>query len=164
MAPEVEFVHSMVAANAADPNSAIEMYFQVGRKDPLLNALLNVTVTLLREPAFTQLRTKEQLGYIVFTAAKSQHAVDGARVIIQSSAAPPDVLDERIEAFLANFGGELKGTPADVFAVRLRDFPSPLSCAGVGWLLWRPLAALSYTSLTPPQSCNHTGDCAVGGS
>lgn len=163
MATEVEFVHSMVAANAADPNSAIEMYFQVGRKDPLLNALLNVTVTLLREPAFTQLRTKEQLGYIVFTAAKSQHAVDGARVIIQSSAAPPDVLDERIEAFLANFGAELKGTPADVFAVRLRDFPSPLFVCWCWVVVVATSRSLSYTSLTPPQSCNHTGDCAVGG-
>lgn len=53
------------AQNAADPNSALITYFQVGLRSAKLAAVLLVISRLMSEPIFTTLRTKEQLGYIV---------------------------------------------------------------------------------------------------
>lgn len=55
----------------------------------------------MSEPAFDQLRTKEQLGYIVFTGIKRlNQQVLALHIIVQSSHKDPQYLDERIESFL----------------------------------------------------------------
>ena len=53
--------------NPKEPNSAITYFCQFG--DPLnapLRAVLLLLAHILKEPSFTQLRTKEQLGYVLF--------------------------------------------------------------------------------------------------
>jgi len=56
---------TLPAQNAADPNSALIAYFQVGPRSAKLAAILLVISRFMSEPVFTTLRTKEQLGYIV---------------------------------------------------------------------------------------------------
>ena len=55
--------------NPEDANSALVLHFQVALRSPLTSALTIMLATYLREPAFNELRTKQQLGYIVSTAA-----------------------------------------------------------------------------------------------
>ena len=72
--------HSQVlldSFNQEDPNSALLLHLQTTTRSPAASALSLLLTTFLREPAFNELRTKRQLGYIVQTAASgfgSQHA------------------------------------------------------------------------------------------
>ena len=102
--------------NRNEENSAIENIYIVndyaGYSTPssLLpsqirsEALTELVAHLLSEPAFDQLRTKEQLGYIVFTGVKNIVSLELAiHIIVQSNHKDPQYLDERIEDFLISF-------------------------------------------------------------
>lgn len=62
----------------------------------------------MSEPAFDQLRTKEQLGYIVHTSFKKlAQNILAVAILIQSSHKDPEYLNDRIESFLLQFHEEL---------------------------------------------------------
>ncbi|KAI8847500.1 Metalloenzyme, LuxS/M16 peptidase-like protein [Chytridium lagenaria] len=85
--------------NPNQPNSSIEFNIQVG--DVANEDLRRKTMLLAqiaREPCFNILRTKEQLGYIVFSGLRKQTGMIGFRVIIQSER-DPWILEDRILAF-----------------------------------------------------------------
>ncbi|CAF4501458.1 unnamed protein product, partial [Rotaria magnacalcarata] len=63
------------------------------------NALLELFCHLVDEPCFDQLRTKEQLGYVVSAGARRSRGVQGFRVIVQS-ARELDHVNQRIELFI----------------------------------------------------------------
>lgn len=87
----------------SNPNSAIEYYLQVSaQEDAHQQSLLHLVSHLLQDPAFNQLRTQEQLGYIVWTTYRRSSGVMGLRMIIQSERAPA-YLEERIELFLTKY-------------------------------------------------------------
>ena len=72
-------------------------------EDLLHKAQLVLLVHMLQEPAFDQLRTKEQLGYIVWTTSRrTPDGPSGLRIIIQSER-EASYLEQRIEAFLISF-------------------------------------------------------------
>jgi len=86
--------------NPSNVNSAIEYYIQVGDcSDTQLRAKLILFAQLANEPCFDQLRTKEQLGYMVFSGVRKQTGMMGFRVIIQSEKSPL-YLESRIELFI----------------------------------------------------------------
>ena len=59
---------------------------------------------LMREPAFNQLRTEEQLGYLVHTSVKTNgNNIKGLLFLIQSDSFDPIHLEERVESFLSTF-------------------------------------------------------------
>ena len=58
------------------------------------------------EPAFDTLRTKEQLGYIVFSSVHSAHCVQGIRLIVQSIVADPVYLEQVFLFCFFVLGGE----------------------------------------------------------
>jgi insulysin len=90
--------------NEADTNSCVGIFLQMGAIDLSTNASLALFNHLVREPAFNQLRTEEQLGYIVHTSVKtSGDHVKGLLFLIQSDAFDPIQVEGRIEAFLASF-------------------------------------------------------------
>lgn len=82
-------------------------------------ALLSFLVQMMTDKAFDQLRTKEQLGYIVFTGIKKVGQHFGLHLVVQSNHKGPDFLDERVEVFLASFHRELSGSTVD--GVELKD-------------------------------------------
>lgn len=98
----------------AEVNSATENLYWIGEvegasEEGVVNiasaklrneALLHLVSHLLHEPAFDQLRTKEQLGYIVHTAAKKVSNQLALHIIVQSGHRGPEYLDDRIEEFL----------------------------------------------------------------
>ena len=61
--------------------------------------LIELIENLLMEPAYDQLRTKEQLGYVVLTDVRKARGTLALRFIVQGEK-PPEYLDERIESFL----------------------------------------------------------------
>ena len=68
----------------------------------------------MSEPAFDQLRTKEQLGYIVFTGIKRlNQQVLALHLIVQSSHKDADFLDGRVEDFLLQYRAQLAAISAE---------------------------------------------------
>lgn len=61
--------------------------------------LLELLVKIISEPCFNNLRTKEQLGYIVSSGIRRANGVQGLRIIVQSDKHPKYV-DQRVEAFV----------------------------------------------------------------
>jgi insulysin len=88
-----------VVENNVHKSSCIEMYLQVGGQTTRNNMLLELFAQIISEPCFDVLRTKEQLGYIVFSGVRRSSGVQGLRIIVQSTRKPA-YLDQRIEAFL----------------------------------------------------------------
>ncbi|KAJ3113502.1 Insulinase (Peptidase M16) [Phlyctochytrium bullatum] len=113
--------------NVNQPNSAIEYNVQVG---DVANDLLRVKTLLLsqiaREPCFDILRTKEQLGYIVFSGLRKQTGMIGFRIIIQSER-DPWVLEERILAFLSTFKEMLESLTDEQYSKHINALVSRLT-------------------------------------
>lgn len=85
----------------ANVNSAIDVYLQTGSLgDVKLRALTMLFAQVFYEPFFDQLRTKEQLGYVVSHNTMETTATSGLRFLIQSERNPIE-LDARIEEFIA---------------------------------------------------------------
>lgn len=83
-------------------NSCIEYYYQIDStllNNDKLKILDDLLATIIHEPCFNQLRTKEQLGYVVFSGVRSTRTTLGFRILIQSER-ETDYLEYRIEEFL----------------------------------------------------------------
>lgn len=61
---------------------------------------MRVVARLLKEPTFSTLRTKEQLGYIVSAVYDNRTHVCGLSIKVQSSKYGPEYLEWRINEFL----------------------------------------------------------------
>lgn len=85
--------------NDAHKLNAIEIYFQCFQQTLENNALLELFCHFVDEPCFDQLRTKEQLGYIVSSGGRRSRGVQGYRIIVQS-ARDLDHVNQRIELFI----------------------------------------------------------------
>ncbi|KAG6018861.1 hypothetical protein E4U41_003534 [Claviceps citrina] len=102
------FVYKKDLRDPANVNHCVESWLYVGdRGDRQVRAKTLLVDQMIHEPAFNQLRTKEQLGYIVFSGMRSFATTCGFRFLIQSEKTP-EYLDGRIEAFLIQFGQTLE--------------------------------------------------------
>ena len=113
--------------DAKNINSCIEYYIQIGEITPendKLRVLTDLFCTIINEPCFAQLRTKEQLGYVVFLGFRLIRTSFGFRILIQSERTT-DYLEYRIEEFLSKFGqfiqSKLTNEVFDNFKQALRD-------------------------------------------
>lgn len=71
--------------DATAPTSAVEVYWQLGCDSLASRVLTELLECVLEEPLYHQLRTTEQLGYIVFSGLRCELGVVGLRVLVQSS-------------------------------------------------------------------------------
>lgn len=109
-----EVVTRSKGPNKADNNSAIHVCYQVGmRGDFDVDVRLELLTEIMNKPAFHELRTKQQLGYVLWVGVDSCENVRGIYVIIQSTIADPEELDRRIEDFLVQFRSETLTTLTD---------------------------------------------------
>ncbi|SPJ80249.1 related to insulysin precursor (metalloendopeptidase) [Fusarium torulosum] len=91
----------------ANVNHCVETWFYVGsRGDREVRTKTLLLGQMLHEPAFDQLRTKEQLGYVVWSGSRAFSTTYGFRFLIQSDMTP-EFLDTRIEAFLQRYADTL---------------------------------------------------------
>eukprot|EP01113_Clastostelium_recurvatum_P039006 TRINITY_DN5902_c0_g1_i2.p1 TRINITY_DN5902_c0_g1~~TRINITY_DN5902_c0_g1_i2.p1 ORF type:complete len:1002 (+),score=256.65 TRINITY_DN5902_c0_g1_i2:40-3006(+) len=108
MVPETGIYSRRLAnLNPDDLNSASVITFMCGMEYPRANALLTLAVELLLEPAFYQLRTVEQLGYVVQRYASCTDNVISMKIAVQSGTKDPVHLESRIWAFLHAFRKDL---------------------------------------------------------
>ena len=107
----VPMIYQELAYTVTEENNAIEFILQAGCELDLGFegvAVLDLISHMAYNSAFNMLRTKEQLGYIVSAhARKTAGGAWGMSVVVQSSVALPEVLEERCEAWLVAFRQEL---------------------------------------------------------
>lgn len=108
----VPLVYQELAYSASEENNAIEYIIQTGSEVELAYdgvALLELFAYMSYNSAYNQLRTIEQLGYIVSTfTRKTSGGGWGFSVVVQSSTAVPEVLEGRVEAWIEQFRAELE--------------------------------------------------------
>ena len=107
--------HHQPLFNEDERNSATVLILQAGVDVRPNNLYLQLLAQILNHPCFEQLRTVEQLGYIVSLGCAFDFGVLDLRVIVQSSSHDPDAIDDRVEAFFAGVPALLRGMPASEF-------------------------------------------------
>jgi insulysin len=113
--PGANFVYPHKLEDPANVNHAIEYMLHVGSMmDYPLRAKLQLFAQMTDEPAFDQLRSKEQLGYVVWSGVRPAATTMAYRVLIQSER-HPDYLEQRIDAFLLKFGETLAKMSIEAF-------------------------------------------------
>lgn len=92
-------------------NSCLEYFVQVdtlGEDKRRLRVLTDLLATMINEPCFNQLRTKEQLGYVVFSGYRQSRSYFGLRILVQSERSC-EYLEYRVEQFLRRFNKTVLG-------------------------------------------------------
>uniref|UniRef100_A0A8C9F5I2 Insulin degrading enzyme n=1 Tax=Pavo cristatus TaxID=9049 RepID=A0A8C9F5I2_PAVCR len=119
--------------NEVHNNCGIEIYYQTDMQSTSENMFLELFCQIISEPCFNTLRTKEQLGYIVFSGPRRANGIQGLRFIIQSEK-PPHYLESRVEAFLKTMEKCIEDMTEEAFqkhiqalAIRRLDKPKKLS-------------------------------------
>lgn len=107
----LKYYYPVMGLNHQDENSSLLHYIQIHQDDLKQNVLLQLLALVAKQPAFHQLRSVEQLGYITLLRQRNDSGVRGLQFIIQSTAKDPFSLDARVEAFLTMFEGTLYQMP-----------------------------------------------------
>jgi len=111
-----EYIHRIKTFNPDDENSAVIVSYQIGlESDVPLLARLELFSQCTATSSFNQLRTTEQLGYIVFAGNSASFGVSGWRVLVQSHVKGPAYLEERIAAWVESVKKELAEMTAEEF-------------------------------------------------
>jgi len=140
--------------NPSDQNSVLLSTYQYPTGASLPDALrLELIQFIIDQDAYNQLRTQEQLGYVVFTTAAYGRGptvnMTYFHFLIQSAEQPPAFLDERAEAFLAaevavlevlNVA-DLEGHKGALWQQR---WPRPVNLAEEFAALWREIAGFTF--------------------
>ncbi|KAK6149150.1 hypothetical protein DH2020_016675 [Rehmannia glutinosa] len=111
----VNYIYSAEGLNPSDENSSLVHYIQVHQDDFKLNVTLQLFALIAKQPAFHQLRSVEQLGYITVLMQRNDSGVRGVQFIIQSNVKGPGHIDSRVESFLKVFETKLYDMPSDEF-------------------------------------------------
>mmetsp|Transcript_19053 Transcript_19053/g.53095 ORF Transcript_19053/g.53095 Transcript_19053/m.53095 type:complete len:1203 (+) Transcript_19053:242-3850(+) len=139
-----------LASSPSEENNSVEFTLQFGSDSSLGYegiGILDLIGHLAYSSAYNQLRTKEQLGYIVSVfVRKTAGSTWGLSVVVQSSSKSPRYLEERIEAWFETFRGELEEKSPEIFAteargvvVQLMEEDRKLSSEVGSW--WNEIAA-----------------------
>lgn len=110
-----KYFYTAEGLNPSDENSALVHYIQVHQDDFILNVKLQLFALIAKQPAFHQLRSVEQLGYITVLMQRNDSGVRGVQFIIQSTLKGPRHIDLRVEAFLKMFESKLYEMSSDEF-------------------------------------------------
>ena len=92
-------------------NSAFRREFVLGGDTPELRAATLVLANYIAEPFYAEMRTRQQLGYIVAANTAADERTQFAYFIIQSGEQPADVLEARAEAFTRQLPAQLAALP-----------------------------------------------------
>ncbi|KAH8300473.1 hypothetical protein KR018_008259, partial [Drosophila ironensis] len=100
--------------NEYHKSSCAQLYLQCGAQSDRTNIMVNLVSQVISEPCYDCLRTKEQLGYIVFSGVRKVNGANGIRIIVQS-AKHPSYVEDRIENFLQTYLQVVEDMPLDEF-------------------------------------------------
>ncbi len=108
-------------------NSAYRANYLLPTHTATERAAGTVIAAFMREPFYTELRTKQQLGYIVGSGFSNSLDELLLLTVIQSSAYPADELRTRAEAVIATLPDQLAALDADAWATLVAGARSTLS-------------------------------------
>ncbi|XP_017976191.1 PREDICTED: insulin-degrading enzyme-like 1, peroxisomal isoform X2 [Theobroma cacao] len=111
----VSYLYSIQGLNPNNENSALLHYIQVHRDDFILNVKLQLFCLIAKEPAYHQLSSIEQLGYINDFYRRIDFGIHGVVFLIQSTVKNPRDIDSRVEAFLEMFENKINEMTNDEF-------------------------------------------------
>lgn len=134
--------------NNVHRSSCVELYYQCGVQSKESNMLLELFTQIIYEPCFNILRTKEQLGYIVFTGIRRSNGVQGLRIIVQSDR-HPSYVDERVEDFLRKMYEYLHDMGEEEFvrhkeAVAAKHLEKPKRLSALTTQFWAEITSQQY--------------------
>ncbi|XP_069679683.1 insulin-degrading enzyme isoform X2 [Periplaneta americana] len=134
--------------NRLHRSSCTEIYYQCSLQSTHTNMLLELLVQLINEPCFNILRTKEQLGYIVFSGIRRSNGVQGLRVIVQSDR-HPSYVDQRVEAFLAKMEDYISEMTSEEFdrhkeALAAQRLEKPKKLSVLSARFWSEITSQQY--------------------
>ncbi|XP_021724126.1 insulin-degrading enzyme-like 1, peroxisomal [Chenopodium quinoa] len=115
------YCYSAKGLNPTDENSCLIHCIQAHQDEYLANVKLELIALVAKQPTFHQLRSVEQLGYITVLMKRNIFGIHGLQFIIQSTAKGPSHIDQRVEAFLGKFEGELRQLSEDEFKKNLNS-------------------------------------------
>jgi len=104
------------AAVGRTNNACLRMEYQLGRANLPTQAAAWILGRALQNGFYTEMRTKQQLGYIVWSGTYDQAGVQKQVFIIQSSAYPARELFKRADAHVASVSKMLEKMPDKLFA------------------------------------------------
>jgi secreted Zn-dependent insulinase-like peptidase len=97
-------------APATQPDAAVLHYYQSQNNSYADIAAGLVLQRMIKSPFYTQLRTTEQLGYVVYSAPMTTQHTNGLILGIQSSAYSAEHVSERVNHFIDKFETTIKET------------------------------------------------------
>ncbi|KAJ4866861.1 Insulinase (Peptidase family M16) family protein [Raphanus sativus] len=136
-----KLVRDVNVKNNSETNSVVELYYQIEpeeAKSTRMKAVVDLFSEIIEEPLFNQLRTKEQLGYVVECGPRLTYRVHGFCFCVQSSKYGPVHLLGRIDNFIKDIEGMLEQLDEESF----EDYRSGL----IGKLLEKDPSLLSETN------------------
>ncbi|EPS63741.1 hypothetical protein M569_11043, partial [Genlisea aurea] len=114
--PNADFSRDVLVKNKLEPNSVVELYFQIEPEEASklanLKALMDLFEEIVEEPLFNQLR---HLGYVVDCCTKTAYRIMGLCFRVQSAEYDPVYLQSRIDNFINGFGVMLDEVDGDCF-------------------------------------------------
>ncbi|CAD8101185.1 unnamed protein product [Paramecium sonneborni] len=94
----------LINENPEEPNSGLRISFQGEQSlDPTINLYFDLLNSIISDPFENQLRTNEQLGYVVYTNKSNRRGVNFFHFIIISETKSTRQIANRIDSFLSNF-------------------------------------------------------------
>lgn len=145
-----EFSHRL-----AVDNSLGGIYFQVGQATPKLKTALSLISRPFGEATYTNLRTRQQLGYIVWGGMMQIEKTLGMYMLVQSGTYPADTLLDKMNKFVPEFIKGFSQIPDEVFekyraAVVVSKLKRPASLSEVAsslyWVLFKHKRNFDYVS------------------
>uniref|UniRef100_A0A7S4UXX9 Peptidase M16 C-terminal domain-containing protein n=2 Tax=Ditylum brightwellii TaxID=49249 RepID=A0A7S4UXX9_9STRA len=120
-APLVTDDHIVVTPtkDSKEANTAVEVYFQIGKDDLSHRVLIDLLSEIMYEPLFDELRTKEQFGYHVSCGARWTFGVIGISFKVVTSCKSADEVSERLDRFLHEFRDKLATMEEEKFMENL---------------------------------------------
>ncbi|GLI60578.1 hypothetical protein VaNZ11_002738, partial [Volvox africanus] len=120
VALDVGTVVPLLAKNSKEENAALEVYYQLApATDPRDRAALDLIDQILYEPCYDTLRTKQQLGYSVYSGTRLTGGVSGFCVQVVSARHPPEHLDACVESFLASMCSRIRAMSPEELATHV---------------------------------------------
>jgi len=99
----------------AHRDRAALIYYQAADDDIRTQAAFALLQEMMQTPFFNELRTREQLGYLVYMTSASALRLPGIKFVIQSPDTPRPVLVARIQRFLEDYAAQLETMDPAVF-------------------------------------------------
>ncbi|KAF2705769.1 LuxS/MPP-like metallohydrolase [Pleomassaria siparia CBS 279.74] len=158
--PGSNFIYERQLKDPANVNHCIEYMLFLGTgTDHSLRAKILLIAQMTDEPAFNQLRTIEQLGYVVFSGASITSTWAGYRILIQSEK-DCRYLEGRIEHFLTTFEKMLEDMTEDEFeghkkAVINKRLEKLKNLAEEGNRFWNHIFSDVYDFLSNDEDVKH---------